>query len=104
MGAALEATLSPTKTTSAFRCQTYYRFVNPSMPRGDGDVELNVLGRLVDTLWKNYDQCVSMVQCCFTSTETVRLIRTVSLPRTVTSTFTQLLESDTDTQSTRTVI
>ena len=31
-----------------------------------------------------------MVQCCFTSTETIRLIK----PRTATSTFTQLLNSD----------
>ena len=32
----------------------------------------------VDILGTNCDQCVSMVQCCFTSTETVRLIRTES--------------------------
>ena len=32
----------------------------------------------VDTLGTNCDQCRSMVQCCFTSTETVRLIRTES--------------------------
>ena len=32
----------------------------------------------VDILGTNCDQCVSMVQCCFTSTETVRLIRTRS--------------------------
>ena len=31
-----------------------------------------------DILGTNCDQCVSMVQCCFTSTETVRLIRTGS--------------------------
>ena len=30
------------------------------------------------TLGTNCDQCVSMVQCCFMSTETVRLIRTGS--------------------------
>ena len=38
----------------------------------------------VDILGTNCDQCRSMVQCCFTSTETVRLIRTDSpgrLPR-----------------------
>ena len=29
----------------------------------------------VDVLGTNCDQCVSMVQCCFTSTETMRLIR-----------------------------
>ena len=33
------------------------------------------------------------VQCCFTSTETMRLIRDGE-PRTATSTFTQLLSSD----------
>ena len=33
-------------------------------------------GMSVDILWKNCDQCLSTVQCCFTSTETVRLIRT----------------------------
>ena len=30
----------------------------------------------VDILGTNCDQCQSTVQCCFTSTETVRLIRT----------------------------
>ena len=45
----------------------------------DGDdVELNVLGCRVDILGTNCDQCVRMVQCCFTSTETIRLIRTWS--------------------------
>ena len=44
----------------------------------DDDVELNVLGCRVDILGTNCDQCVRMVQCCFTSTETVRLIRTES--------------------------
>ena len=44
----------------------------------DDDVELHVLGCRVDILGTNCDQCVSMVQCCFTSTETVRLIRTGS--------------------------
>ena len=38
------------------------------------------------------DQCVCMVQRCFTSTETVRLIRTGE-PRTATSTVTELLNS-----------
>ena len=33
----------------------------------DDDVELNVLGCRVDVLGTNCDQCVSMVQCCFTS-------------------------------------
>ena len=42
----------------------------------DDDVELNVLGCRVDILGTNCDQCISMVQCCFTSTKTVRLIRT----------------------------
>ena len=32
----------------------------------------------VDILGTNCDQCRSMVRCCFTSTETVRLIRTGS--------------------------
>ena len=40
----------------------------------DGDVELHVLGCRL-TLGTNCDQCLSMVQCCFTSTETVGLIR-----------------------------
>ena len=31
-----------------------------------------------DILGTNCDQCLSMVQCCFTSTETVRLVRTES--------------------------
>ena len=42
----------------------------------DDDVgALNVLGCRVDILGTNCDQCVSMVQCCFTSTKTIRLIR-----------------------------
>ena len=41
-------------------------------------VEFNVLGYGVDLLGTNSDQCLSMAQCCFTSTETVRLIRTGS--------------------------
>ena len=44
----------------------------------DDDVELNVLGCRIDILGTNCDQCVSTVQCCFTSTETIRLIRTGS--------------------------
>ena len=44
----------------------------------DDDVQLNVLGCRVDTLGTNCDQCVSMVQCCFTATKTVRLIGTES--------------------------
>ena len=39
----------------------------------------------VDILGTNYDHCRSTVQCCFTSTETVKLI---GKPRTATSTFT----------------
>ena len=44
----------------------------------DDGVERNVLGCRVDILGTNCVQCVSMVQCCFTSTETVRLVRTGS--------------------------
>ena len=44
----------------------------------DDNVELNVVGCRVDILGTNCDQCRSMVQCCFTSTETVKLIRTES--------------------------
>ena len=40
----------------------------------DDDVELNVLGCRVDILGTNCDQCVCMVQRCFTSTETIRII------------------------------
>ena len=54
---------------------------------------INVLGCRVDILGTDCDQCVCMVQCCFTSTETIRLIRT-GRPGTATSTFTQLLNSD----------
>ena len=46
------------------------------------DVELNVLGCRVDILGTNCDQCVCMVHCCFTSTETIRFIRTGSPGRT----------------------
>ena len=47
----------------------------------------------VDILGTNWDQCLSMVQCCFTSTETVRLFRTESPgrpPRLSHSTWTHL--------------
>ena len=44
----------------------------------DDNVELNVLGCRVDILGTNCDQCRSMVQCCFMSTETVRPIKTGS--------------------------
>ena len=42
------------------------------------DVELTVFECRVDILGTDCDQCVSVVECCFTSTETVRLIRTGS--------------------------
>ena len=46
----------------------------------DDDVERTyVLGCQDDILGTNCDQCLSMVQCCFTSTKTVRLIWTKSL-------------------------
>ena len=38
----------------------------------------------------------SLVQCCFTSTETIRTTRDLGEPRTAISTFTQLLSSDTE--------
>ena len=44
----------------------------------DDDVEFNVLGCRVDILGTNCDQCVCMVQCCLTSTETIMLIWTGS--------------------------
>ena len=52
---------------------------DPSRWADDDDAEIHVLGcRLTYQLGTNCDQCLSMVQCCFTSTETVRLIRTES--------------------------
>ena len=55
-------------------CRRFFPFV---FSDGDDDVELYVLG-----CWLPYqgqtDQCWSTVQCCFTSTETIRLIRTGS--------------------------
>ena len=44
----------------------------------DDDVELNILRCRVDILGTNCDQYESVIQCCFTSTETIRLIRTAS--------------------------
>ena len=46
----------------------------------------------VDILGTNCDQCRSMVQCCFTSTEIVRLVRTESPGRP--PPLTQLLNSE----------
>ena len=57
-------------------------------------MELNVLERRVDISRTNCDQCVCMVQCCFTSTETIVKIIRDGEPKTATSTFTQLLNSD----------
>ena len=49
---------------------------DPLLGYDDDNVELIVLGCRVDILGTNYDQCVSMVQCCFTSTETIGRVRT----------------------------
>ena len=76
----------------ATRLQATRKAVCPSVGGVLEDVELRVLGCLVDIIGTNCDQCVNMVQCCFTSTETVRLIRDGE-PRTDTSTFTQILSS-----------
>ena len=54
------------------------RWAKPTHRTGIHDVELHVLGCRVDILGTNCDQCVSIVQCCFASTETVRFIRTDS--------------------------
>ena len=56
----------------------------------DDDVELRVLGCRLTYLGTNCDQCLSMAQRCFTSTETVRLIRDGE-PSTATTTFPKLL-------------
>ena len=64
-----------------FTSLTPYRWAIPAHRTGINDVELHVLGSRVDILGTNCDQCVSMVQCCFASTETVRLIRTDSPER-----------------------
>ena len=56
---------------------TPYRWAKPAHKMyDDDDVELHVLGCCVELLGTNCDQCRSTVQCCFTSPETVRLIRT----------------------------
>ena len=52
------------------------QFPFPCRSVDDDDVELHVLGCRVDILGTNCDQCLSMVQCCFT--ETARLIRAES--------------------------
>ena len=45
----------------------------------DDDIKLHILRcQLTYQVGTKCDQCLSMVQCCFTSTETVRLIRTES--------------------------
>ena len=44
----------------------------------DDEAELHVLGCRLTYLGTNCDQCRSTVQYCFTSTETVRLVRTES--------------------------
>ena len=69
------------KNSPRRKCSDWEDFLSASSRLADygrvtGDVELRVLGCRVDILGTNCDQCRSTVQCCFTSTETVRLIRT----------------------------
>ena len=47
-------------------------------PDDGDDVGLSVLGCRADILGTNCEQCVCTVQCCFTSTKTIKLIRTGS--------------------------
>ena len=76
-------TLSST-SSSVLLCLSRYELClersSPSLINryDDDDVELNIVVCRVDTLRTNCDQCISTVQCCFTSTETIRLIRTGS--------------------------
>ena len=83
--------MQPAVATSqpARRLQSYFlsHYEYGSVATDDDEVALHVLGCRVDILETNCDQCVCVVQCCFTSTDTIRLIRTA------TSTFTQLLNS-----------
>ena len=58
--------------------------IRPRVDDDDDDVELYVLEGRVDILGTNCDQCVSTAHCCFTSTETVKLIMTKTEPRTAT--------------------
>ena len=63
---------TPRHTTTFYVCGFHSAlYINSD----DGDVELNVLGCWVDILGTNCNRSRSMVQCCFTSTETVRFIR-----------------------------
>ena len=65
-------------TQDPFEIRVRTSLPNHTAKMADEDVELNVLGCRVDILGTNCYQWVSMVQCCFTSTDTVRLIRTGS--------------------------
>ena len=65
-------------TQDPFEIRVRTSLPNHAAKMADDDVELNVLGCRVDILGTNCYQCVCMVQCCFTSTETIRLIRTGS--------------------------
>ena len=60
----------------------------------DDDLELNVLGCRVDILGTNYDQCLSMVQHMLLHVHRNHKAHSDGEPRTATSTFTQLLNSD----------
>ena len=72
---------------------------------GGAVVLLNVLGSVsVDILGTSWDQCVSMVQYCFTSTETIRLVRTESPGRPPRLSHTRLLNSAVCTFASGTVI
>ena len=74
-------TKNPTKNCCVCNMLYHSYLKGPWCCDDDDDVELNVLGCRVDILGTNCDQCVCMVQCCFTSTETIRLIRTGSTGR-----------------------
>ena len=69
----------PDSTTLGYQCLSVCKRRCTTLT--NDDVELNVLGCRADILGTNCDQCVSMVQCCCTSTEIIRLVRTGSSGR-----------------------
>ena len=66
------------RTKFLWKLSPIFRSVLSRQNHSDNDAEFNVLGCRVDLLGTNCEQCVCMVQCCFTSTETIRFIRTGS--------------------------
>ena len=67
-------------------------------PQNNTDCEDSVEVRIIKLFTVTFSRVQNQDECCFTSTETIRTIKD-GMPRTVTSTFTQLLSSEASSRS-----